>query len=65
MRTFEEFVTDPQTQATVSAFLQGSVCSALPADFSQMCKQARRGWGWGYGPAGQRWVGGMQAQQKS
>ncbi|KAL4420667.1 hypothetical protein ABPG75_010323 [Micractinium tetrahymenae] len=39
VRTFEAFVTDPQTQATVSQFLQGSVCSALPADFAQMCKQ--------------------------
>ncbi|KAL4451414.1 hypothetical protein ABPG77_009486 [Micractinium sp. CCAP 211/92] len=39
VRTLEEFVTDPQTQATVSTFLQGSVCSSLPADFAQMCKQ--------------------------
>ncbi len=54
VRTLEEFVTDPQTQATVSTFLQGSVCSSLPADFAQMCKQARTRGGWDAGPAGQK-----------
>ncbi|PSC71700.1 proactivator polypeptide-like [Micractinium conductrix] len=36
--TLESFVTDPQTQAAAAEYLDAVVCTALPADWGQMCR---------------------------
>ena len=39
--TLESFVTDPQTQAAAAEYLDAVVCTALPADWGQMCRTVR------------------------
>ncbi|KAI7844423.1 hypothetical protein COHA_002017 [Chlorella ohadii] len=39
VKTLDEFVSDPQTQQTVSKYIEAAVCAGLPDNFKQMCKQ--------------------------
>ena len=67
MRTLDDFISDPESQAAVAQYLAAAVCPGLPKDWRPMCEQAR-GWpftwvgpGWPCVAAGWR-VGGWGMQ---
>jgi saposin len=39
VKTLDEFVSDPQTQQTISKYIEAAACAGLPDNFKQMCKQ--------------------------
>ena len=68
--SLEDYITDPQTQAEVSGYIDANVCAALPASVEQACAEVselRRelplDWGAGRGPAPRRALRAPAPQQ--